>query len=264
MKTLLLDGDIVAYKAAFAAERSIQWDEADEGSWTLTADLADAKRHASELISELQDQVSATSVVIALTHSENWRKVLYPAYKAQRKNVRKPVLLKAMRQFFVEAYETFERPTLEADDVLGILATGRIVNGPKIIASIDKDLLQIPGQHLNIDKRTVTVISERDGTLRHLLQTLTGDAVDNYPGLPGCGEVRAGRLLDNADRMCAEANAGRPATVTEYWPVIVEAYIKKGLTADDALTQARIARICRATDYDFTSKSVRLWNPPGA
>lgn len=257
MKTLLVDGDIIAYKAAFAAEKAIQWDEADEGSWTLTADLADAKRHASELISELQDQVSATSVVIALTHSENWRKALYPAYKAPRKNVRKPVLLKAMRQFFLEAYETFERPTLEADDVLGILATGRIINGPKIIASIDKDLLQIPGQHLNIDSKKVSVVTEAQGDYQHFTQMLTGDMVDNYPGLPGCGPKTAAGLLG-----CITAVSPQ-ALLFGFWATVVHAYETKGLTVYDALVQARIARICRACDYDFPNKAVKLWNPPG-
>lgn len=258
MKTLLLDGDIVAYKAAFAAEQAIQWDDQDDASWTLTADLDAAKRHAAELIEELREIVKADEVIIALTHCENWRKAIYPAYKAPRKNIRKPVLLKPMRAFFEEAYKTFERPTLEADDVLGILATGKVVKGTKVIASIDKDLLQIPGQHLNIDSKQVSVVTDAQGDYQHYMQMLTGDMVDNYPGLPGCGPKTAAGLLG-----CVTAVSPQ-ALLFGFWSVVVKAYEKKGLTADDALTQARISRICRSCDYDFTSKSVKLWNPPGA
>ena len=42
------------------------------------------------------------------------------------------------------------RPNIEADDILGILATSqKIVKGNKIIVSIDKDLDQIAGLHYN-------------------------------------------------------------------------------------------------------------------
>lgn len=256
MKTLLVDGDIIAYKAAFAAEQAIQWDDQDDASWTLTADLDAAKRHAAELIEELREIVKADEVIIALTHCENWRKAIYPAYKAPRKNVRKPVLLKPMRAFFEEAYKTFERPTLEADDVLGILATGKVVKGTKVIASIDKDLLQIPGQHLNIDSKVVSVVTEEHGDKRHFMQTLTGDVVDNYPGCPGIGPMRAYDIL-------APAFVGG-LTHRFAWVYIVDAFKKKGLTEDDALTQARISRICRSCDYDFTARTVKLWNPPNA
>jgi DNA polymerase-1 len=42
----------------------------------------------------------------------------------------------------------------------------------------------------------------------------------------------------------------------------VEAYAKKNLTADDALVQARVARILRHTDYNFKTKEPILWTPP--
>jgi DNA polymerase-1 len=43
---------------------------------------------------------------------------------------------------------------------------------------------------------------------------------------------------------------------------VVAAFESKGLTEEDALVQARVARICRASDYDFKTKEVKLWNPP--
>jgi hypothetical protein len=42
----------------------------------------------------------------------------------------------------------------------------------------------------------------------------------------------------------------------------VKAYDKAGLSEEEALTQARVARICRAEDYDRKSKKVNLWEPP--
>jgi DNA polymerase-1 len=43
---------------------------------------------------------------------------------------------------------------------------------------------------------------------------------------------------------------------------VVPAYEAKGLTADDALVQARVSKILQHTDYNFTRKEPILWTPP--
>jgi DNA polymerase-1 len=193
MRTLLVDGDIVVYKAAFGAEQVHQFDE-DE--WTTTANEPEARETAVALISRLQDRTKSDEVVVALSDDRNWRKELLPTYKQQRAKVRRPILLKPLKAFIQDTFKTYIRPTLEADDVLGILATASVIKGEKVIASIDKDLLQIPGLHCNIDSLKKIVVTEEEGDLRHLTQTLTGDVVDNYPGCPGVGPVRAAKLLE--------------------------------------------------------------------
>jgi DNA polymerase-1 len=45
------------------------------------------------------------------------------------------------------------------------------------------------------------------------------------------------------------------------WERVVSAYEKAGLSEAEAITQARVARILRASDYDFVNKSVKLWSP---
>ena len=72
-------------------------------------------------------------------------------------------------------------------------------------------------------------VTEEDANYNHLLQALTGDAVDGYSGCPGIGIKRASRLLD------ADAS----------WDSVIAAYDKAGLTEEDALVQARVARILR-------------------
>jgi DNA polymerase-1 len=42
---------------------------------------------------------------------------------------------------------------------------------------------------------------------------------------------------------------------------VVALYARYGLTEDDALVQARVARICRASDYDFKDRKVIHWTP---
>src|SRR5690606_16330912 len=115
------------------------------------------------------------------------------------------VIYTPLREWVHESYDTYQRPSLEGDDVLGILATHpTLIPGEKIVVSIDKDLQTIPGQHFNYKHareqggdwndliRKVTV-AEADRF--HLFQTLTGDTTDGYPGCPGVGPVTAEKIL---------------------------------------------------------------------
>ena len=47
----------------------------------------------------------------------------------------------------------------------------------------------------------------------------------------------------------------------ELWAAVVATYEKAKLSEGDALTQARVARILRASDYDFKRKEPILWQP---
>jgi DNA polymerase-1 len=47
----------------------------------------------------------------------------------------------------------------------------------------------------------------------------------------------------------------------EAWKAVVRTFEAKGLTADDALVQARLARIVRDSDWDSEKMEVKLWTP---
>jgi len=51
------------------------------------------------------------------------------------------------------------------------------------------------------------------------------------------------------------------------WEAVCQAFRERGLSDDDALLNARLAKILQAEDYDFISKAPILWTPtscPGA
>lgn len=245
--TLLIDGDVVVYQATAAVEQEIDW---GDDLWTLHSNMADAKFIIEAQVSNWKHRLDATNVIFAFSDSHNFRKDIYPPYKSNRVSKRKPLAYKAVKQWVNETWATYQRPGLEGDDILGILSTSeKLVKGQKIIISIDKDMKTIPGFFFNPDKDTQPVfISEDEADYWHLYQTLTGDTTDGYPGCPGMGPVKAEKLLAEVDR-------------DGWWSAIVGQYEKKGLTEDDALTQARCARILRASDYDFKKKEVKLWSP---
>lgn len=251
MKTILIDGDIIAYQAAAACEQAIDW---GDGLWTLHADETLAKSTVDAKIEKLLDQLGADKAIIALTDGVNWRKQILPTYKANRTDVRKPMVLPVLRQHLIENHNAYLRPTLEGDDILGILATHpTLVKGEKIVVSLDKDMKTIPGNHFNMAKPELDVftITAEEAAYWHMTQTLTGDTTDGYSGCPGIGPVKAEAILKN----CIKDGKA------DYWPAVVAAFAKAGLPETEALVQARVARICLHTDYNFKTKKVKLWTP---
>jgi DNA polymerase-1 len=245
MTILLIDGDLLLYQHAFAAETPTDW---GDGLWTLHADLVQTSANFDQHIRQLELTLGAKRSVLALSDSVNWRKGLAPYYKAHRAESRKPMILKPLREHAEQAYETVCWPTLEADDVLGIIATKPQNANRCIIVSNDKDLLQIPGRHFRpMDAAAgIQIVTGFEGDMQFYRQTLSGDKADNYPGCPGVGPLMADRIIEGT---------------TDFWGAIVAAYAKAGLTEEDALLQARLARILRDEDYD-SREGVRLWQPP--
>lgn len=244
--TLLFDADMLCFEACSSVETEIDW--GDE-LWTLHADAGEAKDKIDNMVETYTNKVleklnyrGKYDIIMCFTDDINFRKQLYPLYKANRAGKRKPVCYRGVKEWIAENYTTYQRPGLEADDCIGILAT---MKGNSVIISGDKDFKSIPGKFFDYRKGELHEVSIEDADRWHLYQTLIGDTADNYPGCPGVGEKTAEKLLAED---CA-------------WPVVVAAFEKKGLTEGDALLQARVARILRKQDYDFKTKQPILWSP---
>ena len=259
MRTALIDADILAYQAAAVSEKPTDW---GDGLWTLHAFEEEAALAFETSLNRVLEKVEATNFLLAFSDSQNWRKDVLPTYKGNRADTRKPMLLKWVRQY-ANKYDCLSIPTLEGDDVMGIWATTKSKLDPVrefIICTTDKDLKTIPGKHYNFGRDEFFEISEHEADKWHMMQTLTGDSTDGYAGCPGCGPVGAAKILQKAlDEGTPWAN---PKQLKEiYWKHVVAAYDKAGFGEEEALVQARVARILRAEDYDTIQKKVILWKP---
>lgn len=258
-RTIIIDGDIVAYKAASAVEVPINWGDVEDvgvDMWTLHAFPEDAIAKITSELERYVETLGADQMIVALTDKDNFRKSISEDYKSNRKNTRKPMVLPAMREFLTENYNCFIRPGLEADDVIGILMTNKnLFPGEKISVSVDKDFKTIPGKHYNMNSKEIYEVDEAEANYWHLHQTLTGDKTDGYSGCPGVGPVSADKILDPY----LQAEKSYP----EIWEDVLTAFDKKGLDKYFAIMQARLARILRSEDYNFKTKKPILWEPPG-
>ncbi len=140
----------------------------------------------------------------------SFRNEIYPDYKANRE----PAPPDLKRQFKlcqevanIMGVATFRDGYYEADDLIGTLAKHyQNLNQPVHIISADKDLAQLIGQNdkwWNYGKATPFSpqdIYEKFGVHPYQIAdflALTGDSVDNIPGVPGVGAKTASLLLNH-------------------------------------------------------------------
>lgn len=258
MRTALIDADIIVFRAASTRGANIDWEapgfEAPEAPCTLD-EAVDA---AQLLIADWVKGARCDKVILCFSDPaprSSFRYSIFGAYKSNRKvdattglSAKPPTywpLVAALQQ----DYECLTLPRLEADDVMGIYAS----RAPDefVIVSMDKDMLTIPARvFLPHKMQRPALISQFAAFVSWMTQTLQGDPTDGYPGCPGVGPKGAAALI--------ERGAG---DVAHIWEAVAAKYIEKGRTIEDAITNARCARILRATDFNPVTGELRLWHP---
>lgn len=250
MLKLLIDADMFVFIACTSCEHEVDW---GNDIWTLHVDFNEAKAFLTNkleycIVSALEKkQYNGSFETIFCFSDDNgsFRRKILPTYKMNRTGRRKPLCYQALKQWVKDNYTYCQKPSLEADDCIGILATMKKNKGNAIIISGDKDMKSIPAYFYDFIHDDFKDVSEKDADLWFYTQTLTGDATDGYTGCQGIGKVNAQRILKN----------------NPTWTAVVDTYKSKGLTEHDALIQARVARILRASDWDFKKGEIKLWCP---
>ena len=237
---LLIDSDFLAYKAAQACEIGIDFGE----------DVIIAQSQFSEVLKVFNNELNKVTkammeddFILYFSSTKNFRKKIYPDYKGHRMK-RKPLGYKRLVNYCRENYNFKLIEGLEADDTIGIEAT-RFADPHNIIVSPDKDMRQIPSTLWDM-KNDVVEITKDDGDRWHLIQSLSGDPTDGYSGCPGIGVKRASELLDKNENK---------------WEAVCKAYRDRGLSDDDALLNARLAKILQKEDFDHDRNQPILWTP---
>jgi hypothetical protein len=260
----LIDADILRYEIGFASEtgwRAIkEWKEGDPAldppPFDYVAELLDNR------ISEICAVVNATEPpTLFLTGKGNFREGIAQKkqYKGNRLNLVKPFHYNNISVYLKGKYDVVVTDGIEADDLLCIEQTKRLVSKDTIICSRDKDLRQCPGWHFGwelgnqpqfgpewVDEIGYLSLSENKKKLKGVgakyfyAQLLMGDATDNIPGLPSTGPVAAFKMLD----LCA--------TIPDCEKAVVEAYkrVYEGSWKTELLEQAMLVWMVRSFDEE--------------
>jgi DNA polymerase-1 len=154
--------------------------------------------------------VTPTHLAVIFDYSsKTFRNELYPEYKANRSAP--PEDLIPQFGLIRQATKAFDLPCIEmegfeADDLIATYCRmAREAGGDATIISSDKDLMQLVGPSVSMydpmkDKQIgIPEVIEKWGVPPEKmidLQALTGDSVDNVPGVPGIGPKTAALLLE--------------------------------------------------------------------
>lgn len=168
----LVDADIVAYRSAASVEPSKTRPERG------TLEIAIAR--CEDLMQRIMAETTADSHMAFISGEENFRYAIDPTYKANRRDVPRPLYLQDLREYLVVRWGAMVSDGIEADDNLGIYQTD-----DSVICSIDKDLLQIPGRHFNFVRNEWYNIDEHAGWVNFYTQLIMGDKSDNIKGYDG-------------------------------------------------------------------------------
>lgn len=257
-KTVVLDGDILCYKAASAVQQVTEW---DEDTVSVSFDKPEGVRCLSNMVSKVFRCLEAAGLpkenalfALSCRSEDNFRRALWPDYKTNRSGAQRPIGLKAMRdphlisEALPEGSKVVVREFLEADDVLGIM-----LSKGYLCLSDDKDLGTCPGLlgKLSPDDSgnlRIRQVSVGEATRFLALQTLAGDSTDGIPGCPKIG-------LKTAEKLLASWDPGD----APLWENIVATYEKAKLTREDALRTFRMVFILREkTDNLMTNPEDHL------
>jgi 5'-3' exonuclease len=184
----LLDGDLIAFRCASTAE--------NEGEQIALA-------RTNEFVEKLLLETEVGSYEVYISGEGNFRKTIFPEYKANRIGKYRPRHEEACKQFLISEWGAQRSHGCETDDMLGIRATelGYI----SIICSIDKDLSMIPGWHYHWQQtRLGEIVAEAkrfyvtptEGLRNFYRQLIIGDAADGIKGVKGAGK-KAAAVLDS-------------------------------------------------------------------
>ena len=204
MKLLAIDGNSIINRAFYG----IKLLTTKDGQYT------NAVYGFINILNRLIEQENPDGVAVAFDlKAPTFRHKMYDLYKSGRKPM--PQELHSQMPLLKEwltlrGYTCLEKEGFEADDILGTLAANAKDNDTCVIATGDRDALQLIGDRVNVllaatkmGRPEITVYNRDtlfekygltpDGMLQ--LKSLMGDSSDKIPGVAGVGEKTATELI---------------------------------------------------------------------
>src|ERR1035437_7621526 len=119
---LLVDGDQFVWRACAATEREVRF---DEENFILASNAVEAWDTIVGSLRNITEHFNNKDMVVTLSDYSKpcFRYSVDPTYKGNRKETRKPLCFWDVRRRLEDEYECIMFPGLEADDVMGIVAT---------------------------------------------------------------------------------------------------------------------------------------------
>jgi hypothetical protein len=252
MSVALLDGDVLCYNACENRYK----DKSGNTIVTLGDEIIDpvaderyiekAYLNLKAIITKMTERVFADSYRMAVAGDGNFRKDIYPEYKANRhadpkkRNRFVPILRKMI---VAEGFATAAHG-MEADDLLRMWAAELAAEDiDHTVVSIDKDLLMIPGTHYRIHKDEIVIMDEISSMRFYHEQLLQGDPTDNIKGVPKVGPIKAQKYLEG----CTDEQSMREIVLQIYYSYFSGVWREKQASIAACVTEEELGLVLYGT-----------------
>jgi 5'-3' exonuclease len=153
-----------------------------------------------KIVNDLEDKYTIDKVLCFSGSKGNFRKLITPKYKANRKKQELPPLLDEMHQFVKDHYDSIWGYGVETDDMVARYwkqISDDLGRDEVMIVSIDKDYKQFPCLMYNYHykHKEILDISEEEAMYNFYEQFIIGDSADNVQYFRGKGRVFAGKYF---------------------------------------------------------------------
>jgi 5'-3' exonuclease len=174
--------------------------------------LKESTDNIDNLLQKILTKTGSTSYYLFLSEGKYFRHSINEHYKGKR-TASSLKYLKTLKKYLVEQYYAEAWKNVEADDcvtyVQQLFLSGKLPEFTKtVVCAIDKDIKkQIAGEMYDYRTDTFTVTTSDEAEKFLHIQSIMGDSTDNITGIPGIGEVKATKLLENIPikECCIEA-----------------------------------------------------------
>jgi 5'-3' exonuclease len=190
---LLIDADSLIFASCYRKRETPD----DELYYTNIEDSrAKFDEQFMSIVNHLEDKYPIDKVLTFSGSKGNFRKLITPKYKANRKKQELPPLLDEMHQFVKEQYDSIWGYGIETDDMVARYwkqISDDIGRDEVMIVSIDKDYKQFPCLMYNYHykHKEILDISEEEAIYNFYEQMIVGDTADNVNYFKGKGKKYA-------------------------------------------------------------------------
>jgi len=190
---LLVDADSLIFASCYRKRETPD----DELYYTNIEDSRNKfDQQFMKIVNDLEDKYPIDKVLTFSGSKGNFRKLITPKYKANRKKQELPPLLDDMHQFVKDHYDSIWGYGIETDDMVARYwkqISDDIGRDEVMIVSIDKDYKQFPCLMYNYHykHKEILDISEEEAMYNFYEQMIVGDTADNVNYFKGKGKKYA-------------------------------------------------------------------------
>jgi len=187
---LLVDADSLIFASCYRKRETPD----DELYYTNIEDSrAKFDEQFMSIVNHLEDKYPIDKILTFSGSKGNFRKLITPKYKANRKKQELPPLLDEMHQFVKDHYDSIWGYGVETDDMVARYwkqISDDIGRDEVMIVSIDKDYKQFPCLMYNYHykHKVILDISEEEAMYNFYEQCIVGDTADNVNYFKGKGK----------------------------------------------------------------------------